>query len=263
MRTAILISSCDAFIDCWEPMIYSIKKSWPDCRYPIYLISNDKEINDSSVTFLKVGEDLGFASNLKKALKMIDYDYIIYFQDDYFIDNKVNSSSIEAHINHCKKNDIDFLKLSDESKLRDKLKINNSIYCRNPIDVKYSLNTEISIWKKDMLEKICVDGFTGWDFERKIISYILRNGIKINSETIYSSFYPQEGIKTVLGTAVRRGRWTKDGVKFLKENGFKEIIYKRKTESNLTTYLMSVYAQNSFLRIPVSIIIKILQKLNF
>ena len=59
-------------------MIFSLKKYWPDCPFPVFIVSNYEEIHDDSVIFLKVGEDKAFASNLKKALEMIDFQFIIY-----------------------------------------------------------------------------------------------------------------------------------------------------------------------------------------
>lgn len=262
MRTAILISSCDYFEDCWEPMIFSIKKFWPNCSFPIYIISNFKEIKDEKVAFLKVGEDRQFASNLKRALHMIDYESIIYFQEDYFIDSFVDNASIMAHIDHCHNEGLDFIKIGFDSMFRDALRIKDSIYCQNPINKKYSINTAISIWRRHTLEMLCIDGFSGWDFERKIIPFIRQNNITIRSEVLYSKVFPEQGIKCVDGTAVRRGKWTKSGREFLESNGFNRIIEGRKTESNLLLFLMSLYRPHSLLRIPVAITIKIFQKLN-
>ena len=262
MKTIVLISSCDGFLDCWEPMIYSIKKHWPDCPFPIYFVSNYKSSPEKTVTFLKVGKDLGFASNLKNALKMVDCEYVIYLQEDYFIDNAIDNFSIMNHIQHCKDNNIDLLKIDDYTVLRDNLRIKDTIYCENPIDIKYSLDTSAAIWKKSLLEQVCLEGYSGWDFERKIVPYIQAAGIKINSEIIHSSLFPQKGIKYVKYTAVTRGRWTRDGVRFLRENGFDNIISNRKVEGKLSAFFISLYSPLSILRIPISLIIKILQKIN-
>ncbi len=262
MNTAIIISSCDHFSDCWEPMIYSFKKKWPDCPYPIYFISNYKEMNTDYVNFLRVGKDLGFASNLKKALKMIEYNYVIYFQEDYFIDNIVNSRYIDKHLTYCIEKNIDYLKIKPDSLYRDNLRIGNSDYCKNPLDIKYSINTAIAIWKKDKLEELCVDGFSGWDFERKIIKYINNNNIEIVSETLHSSVFPLKGIAFINGTAIRRGKWTKAGIDYLKQNGFENRIKGRSIESDFLTKVISYYSPRSMFRIPVSLVIKVIQKLN-
>ena len=262
MNTAIVISSCDKFKDCWEPMIFSIKKYWSDCPFPIYFISNYEEIEDEKIKFIKVGKDLGFCSNLKKALKSIDDKYIIYFQEDYFIENSVNTKSILNHLNYCEENNIHFLKISDDLILKDKFRIEKSIYCLNDINEKYSINTAIAIWNKSKLEELCVDGYSGWDFERKIITYIKKNNIKINSQVIHSSCYLKEGIPSPPETAVRKGKWTKFGFEFLKNNGFNYLISNRKIEGKLVTFFSSIYSTNSILRYPIALLMRIAQKYN-
>ncbi len=37
---AILVCSCDKYADVWEPFFKLFFKFWPDCPYPIYLLSN-------------------------------------------------------------------------------------------------------------------------------------------------------------------------------------------------------------------------------
>jgi hypothetical protein len=240
-------------------MIYSFETSWPDCPFPIYVVSNFLELNNKNVIFLKVGKDMAFTTNLKKALKQIDYDYIIYFQDDYFLENAVNTKEILNHINHCHDHDIDYLKLENDAMLRDEYQIENSIYCRNPINIKYSLNTAVAIWNKRKLEELCVEGFTGWDFERKIIKYIKDNKIEVKAETIHSNFILEYGIKCVEGTAVRRGKWTLSGYNYLKTHGFDSLITRRDVESQILTFALSLYNPKSISRFPVSLLIKALQ----
>ena len=47
---------------------------------------------------------------MKKALELIDSDYIIFFLEDYFLKEKVNNYIINSHLVHCVKNSIDFFK---------------------------------------------------------------------------------------------------------------------------------------------------------
>lgn len=218
--------------------------------------------NDSSVKFLNIGFDLKFCSNLKKALNMINYEYIIYLQDDYFFSNIVNTSSIEDHLKHCIKNNLDFLKIDHYTNTRDNFRINSSDYCLNPIDAKYSIDTSASIWNKNTLTKLCIDGWDGWDFERKIITHISKNKIVLKSEILHSSVYPEKGIKYVHSTAVCRGRWTQSGVQYLHENGFDYLISNRPIQGVITTFLLTLYKPNKLLYMPISIIIKIFQWFN-
>jgi len=263
MKTAVVISSCDAFNDCWAPMIYSLKKFWPDCPFPIYFISNYKKINDERIKFINVGEDKGFASNLGYALKKVECDFIIYFQEDYFLIDYVNTEAIKDHICHCKKNNIDFLKIhGNDFLLRDNYRINESDYCKNPIDVRYSINTSVAIWKRDTLAKLCVEGYSGWDWERHIILFINQNGIKIKSEMLHSSCYKEKSITSLPGGAVAKGRWTQKGMHFLRDYGFVDVIEKREVEGKVLTRLAEFYNHHpkSLLRFPIVFILRLFLK---
>jgi hypothetical protein len=263
MTTAILVSSCDAFSDCWLPMIHSFRKYWPDCQHPINFVSNFEGIEDEGVTFVKVGQDKGFGSNMKRALEVIKADYVILFLDDYFLKEPVNNYIVNDHITHCIEKHVDFLKIDNSDIIyRDEKRIEDSFYCANPLDIKYSLNAAIAIWKKETLQSLCVEGFSAWDFERKGIDYINKSNININSETILSANFGKYTIKKIGGAgAVRKGRWTNEGINFLKENNFNSLISKREKEGEFTRYLTSLYSPSSLFWILPGLILRIIQKL--
>jgi hypothetical protein len=262
-QTAIVISSCDLFSDCWLPMIHSLNKYWPDCPYPIFIISNFKKLDEKGINFINVGEDKRFGTNTKKALELIEADHIIFFLDDFFLNEVVDNAVVRDHLNHCIEKNIDFLKIDYcDIIYRDELRIDDSIYCANPLDIKYSLNTAIAIWEKKALCYLCVEGFTAWDFERKGIVYLRQNNLKINSETIYSAIFEKMTIKKIgRSGAVSKGRWTTEGVKFLKENGFSHLIQNREIEGRITRYIASFYKPGSIFWIPFGVLLRILQKL--
>lgn len=211
--------------------MYSIKKYWPDCEYPIVIISNNKDWKNEEVTVVKVGDHKGWATDTLKAVSLTNYDYFIYFQEDYFLNKKVDNAAIKSHIEHCVKNKVDYLKIQPDFPKCDQYRIDGSDYCKNPPIKKYTINTAIAIWHRSLFEKICVPGYTGWDFEYKIIKYIESNHIEFNSEVLHTSVIYQKGITTIKGNAIQRGKWTPAGVEFLKENGFSNLIKERKVQN--------------------------------
>ena len=69
------------------------------------------------------------------------------------IDNVI----VKEHLNNCIQNNIDFLKIdSNDNMYRDELRIGKNLYCANPLNIKYSLNTAIAIWKSNPLYSLCV-----------------------------------------------------------------------------------------------------------
>jgi hypothetical protein len=263
MKTAILVSSCDAFSDCWLPMIHSFKKYWPDCEYPIYFVTNFKSIDEKGITFIKVGQDKGFGSNMNKALELIEVDTVILFLDDYFLNKCIKNTMIRSHITYFIKESIDFLKIDYHDIIyRDENRIGNSFYCENPLDLKYSVNTAIALWKKEVLKSLCVEGISAWDFERNGISNIKKKNLHIKSATILSTSIENNTIKKISGPgAVCKGRWTMEGIEFLKKNGFSSLISKREIEGKFTRYITSLYSPNSILWLPFGLILRIIQKL--
>lgn len=264
MNTAIVVSSCDLYSDCWLPMIHSLRKFWSDCPYPIYIVSNFESLDEVGINFIKVGEHKGFGSNMNRALDYIQEDNIIFFLEDFFLNEKVDNEIISQHIKYCSEKDIDFMKIdSCDIMFRDELRIENSCYCSNPIDRRYSLNLAIAIWKKNSFKSLCVEGYSAWDFERNGIDYIRKNNININSVTILSSCISKNTIKKIGGAgAVTKGRWTISGKNYLNENGFSFLLNKREVEGRFSRYLTSFYTPNSLLWLPFGLLLRIIQKLN-
>lgn len=257
IEITVLISSCDFFSDCWEPMIYSINKYWSDCPFPVYILSNNKEQKDGKVKFLKVGEDRGWADNLLKALHEIDSEYILYLQEDYWLNKNIDTDFIYKQIQHCDKEKIDYLRLSFP--FVDRYKIND-MYCKAPLGKhKSTLCLQTVVWRKSVLEKLLVSGWTGWNFENKIYTYIQKNNIKINALSLLSR-YAEKCFSYPDGTAVRKGRWTVGGYEYLIENGFDYLLNCREVEGKFRDYLNHFREKYPFLKYVGSILIRIMDK---
>lgn len=224
---SIVVSSCDAFKDCWEPFIYSIKRYWADCHYHIYILSNFDEIDTPhGISFIKVGEDKMFASNLKVVLKRIDSDYIIYLQDDYWLNKKVDNNRITSHINYCVNNQIDYMRLTFPFQSGKNV---NGIYRQHVLSQRYAICLQAAIWNRNTLSSLLRDGDSGWDFEYKIQKYAIQSHIRVKALGIKREF-ADGGFNYVRGTGVRKGRWTIEGYKFLVDHGFNSILKERERE---------------------------------
>src|SRR5690349_4844779 len=72
----VLIISFDGYSDIWKISITSFLKHWPDCPYPINLLTNHKSYPDPHIRSLCIGEDNDWSSNLLKGLEKINSEYI-------------------------------------------------------------------------------------------------------------------------------------------------------------------------------------------
>lgn len=261
-KIALMITSCDAYKECWKPMIHSLDKYWPDCEYPRYIISNFEEEVLPNTRFVKVGKDNKSWCNLTRmGMDDIGADIIIFFQEDYWLARPVNNEAIKAHIKYFEENGLDYLKIQKEM-LRDRDRIGESDYCENKPNIDYSINTAIAIWRVCTMRELMIKDWSGWEYERQIIPYIKENGITLKSQILHSSQFEEKGIQTIKDDAIVRGVWTRAAVKYLKENDMEDVIQKRKIMGPITSWL---YTHNpssqSILRYPFWGIIKLFKTL--
>lgn len=236
-KVAIMITSCDAYKDCWKPMIFSLDKYWPDCEWPRYVVTNYADEDLPNTTIVKVGDDKRSWCNLARmGMEAIDADYILFFQEDYWLGKPVDNEAIKAHVKYMDENNVDYLKIQDDIR-RDNLRIGDSDYCMNPIDMRYAFNTAIAFWRKSAMPQLLPTDWDGWKFERQITPYVKEKNIQINSQTLYSTEYASKGIKTITGDAIVRGVWTTAAVDFMKENGFEDVLAKREVMGPVNRWL--------------------------
>lgn len=254
--TAIIVNSCDAFSDCWRPFIHSVRKYWNDCPWPVYIISNNNSISTpEGISFIKIGEDKKFASNLKKAIEAIDSEYIIYLQEDYFLNKNVDQKSIEQHLLYCKQNNVDYMRLGMPFIKGEPVEC----YSANKLTDKYALCLQAAIWKRSTLRSLLFEGWSGWDFEYKIQDYAIKQGMDIKIFGLRKECN-EKGINYVTGTAVRKGKWTRSGYDFLKDEGFVTEIPKRGKEGYIFYHLQEI--QGVF-RLPALAIVKLMKKMKW
>jgi hypothetical protein len=93
-RTCVLVSSCDAYSDAWPPFFALLNRYWPDCPFPIYLISNHQPGKFDGVTSITLGQDRHWASNMLQVLDQLPFEQFLYFQEDYFLQRPVCTSTV-------------------------------------------------------------------------------------------------------------------------------------------------------------------------
>ena len=99
---SIIVNSSDGFEDCWIPFFTLFKKYWPDNESPVFLNSEFKNYEHPGLNIksTKVHEGvtdrkLTWSECLIKALQQVETPLVIYLQEDYFIESKVNQAKIQ------------------------------------------------------------------------------------------------------------------------------------------------------------------------
>lgn len=245
MKYSILVNTCDKFEDCWNPFFKLMSFYWPDCKGKIYLNTEFKDYSYPSINIISIKGCIGRKYNgkyatwsqcLKWALEVINTDLILYLQEDYFINNKVDNAMLEHYIQYMADHpEIPCIQLTDVGiPVRKIYDAKEHLHYSDPSYFSYTC-CQASIWRKDVLLKLIREHETAWNFEwwgSKRAHYLGMKFLTINHEWLRdgNDFFPY------LKTGVIGGKWYPPVVDLFKEHniqidfshrGFYDSNYKK------------------------------------
>jgi hypothetical protein len=224
----IVISSCDRYSDAWGPFFTLFFRYWPDCPFPIYLISTGRQFPDARVTTVPFPVDLGWSGNLIGTLKQITEPYIIYFQEDYFLKAKVDTDQVRSALDFIRNENAAYLRLYRP--YPDLPYKNHTLIGAISLNAPYRNCTQTAIWKTDLLLSLLRPGETGWDFE-------LRGGLERSRQLPEPFLAYKQPVINYVCTAILRGEYMWDAVRFCRREGIK-LDHKARKFENLLGYLV-------------------------
>ncbi len=230
-NVGVLVMSCDAYSDLWQPFFTLFERYWSDCPLPIYLSSNFKVFEHSKVKNISTQRATNWSDEMRETLRQFPHDYIIYFQEDYFLRKKVDNTLIFSILNTV---------------------INmNAAYCRlfpfPPPDLSsptegvgiiaphaiYRTSLQAAIWEKTSLLNLLSDNESPWDFE---VNASQRSSTMV--EPFLSVTNPKGGnIRTgdfpltYVASMVWQGRFLRRGVRFARREGLSLNFNARPTQT--------------------------------
>ena len=249
MKLAIVVQSCDKYYDLWDPFYKMFFKYWSDCPFPIYHVSESKTYDHQSVKPFITGMDVEWSGRLKMALNEIKEPYVLLLLDDYILIKKVNNEKIENCIRTLEETKAALLRLVPvPGPTMDYADYENI----GLIDKKkeYSISTQATIWDTKVLQDFLIDSETVWDFELKgteRADSILKNFLGIKKQKginrIESGDYPY----TYICTAVYKGKWMREAIKYLKKEKIYPDTTYRKMESFFEQLFRKTYSRSPYI----------------
>lgn len=219
-KTAILITSCDAFEDCWGPYAHGLHKYWPDCPFPVFLITNDKTFSDPSIKSLRIKPDRGWARNLRHAMDAVDAEILLYTHEDFWLSAPVDTAEILDFVGHVAADRADYIRLypapaPDEPFAADP---RLGVLADN---APYRTSLQAALWRKSVLQDLLRDDESCWGFEldgtprsRRYAERFLCVQPRI---AVPGRNHPI-GLHYVC-TAINKGRWATEAVQYAKREG--------------------------------------------
>lgn len=216
----VVITTCYKYKSIWPISITLLKKYWPDCPYEIIFLTDSKDDKDYSFNFHCIGKDLGWSSNLKEFLKKTKSTKIFLAVEDLLLKDKVNTDLFLKAQEYIDKYNLGSVRLEPYHRqtkygLLDWIDIDFGII--NPND-SYSITGQPTIWDKDTLLSLLIDGENPWQFEidgskrankisKKLIS------LKEGKERPYPYIY-----------GLKRGVYTSEALDFIKKENLSAFV---------------------------------------
>ena len=224
VKYAILINSCDAYSDVWDPFFRILEKTWPEAgKHPIYLNTETKDYKDSffNVQVLNCVDDpqkTHWGKRLLDALNRIEDDKILLMLEDFFFEAPVKNEEIDRCAEYLEQfNDISIIGFTSQMECLDSQWCEENQESRIPgyvirkKRVNYKFNAGPSMWRKKVLQRLTFKNDTPWEWE-----FYGNRRTWYSNDNIYGRIGNAPTIflyDMIHGGAVHRGKWTADSVR--------------------------------------------------
>lgn len=232
---AVLVCSCDAYSDLWDPFFKILYDQWSDKpeEWRIILNTETKKYsnpyyNIETMGLERKGKKLTWSNRMFKTLNKIDTEYVLVILDDYFQEKKIVQSRIDEVIGWMNKDpDIAAFYFSNIQDM-DKYHIKDNKYEGfelNKPGCPYCVCAQTGIWRRNHLIKYLCKYEDVWQFEEWASERAGYYKYKIYSAIKDSDYIFRH--KWEMGGALRGGKWSQYVPTLLKEHDI-EIDYSKR-----------------------------------
>lgn len=198
MNYKIVVASCDANKDLFEPFHILMEKYWPD--HPEIVYSTETVINPYYKTICKDYPLSSWTRRIKDTIDELDCDYILLMVDDLFLRYKVYNFEIDGLEKYFKSN-VAGINLEASFDKND-IKVDNLIMRRNPKG-KWKISVLCYLYDKKKLSNIFNRDCSPWEIENleKVFPY---DYLILKKDTILIWRDPKTNWRWGF---VRKGKW--------------------------------------------------------
>lgn len=214
---SLLVVSCDAYQDLWDPFTRLLAMRWPDCPFPVYLGSNHARCDAPNVTSITIGEDRSWTEGVGRMLDQIGGTHVLMLLEDFLLTHPVDTRRVLELTRVAQERDVGCLRIGltlPPSEAVPGLPGVGRIGPGRP----YRASTQAAIWRVDTLRRLLVEGFTAWDFEIK--------GTRLTTE-MEDEFWCAWPRVLRYHHGVERGRWLPEGLAICRRAGIVPDLERR------------------------------------
>jgi hypothetical protein len=218
----ILVSSCDAYADCWAPFFQLFEKYWHPYNHDIYLNTETTTYAYNDLVLycptpgLSAPAPLGWGDRLMRCLAALPYDIVLYLQEDYFLKADADVQAIDRLADLMLRDGLSHISLLSRSATLGNGQA-SEYPCLSPIPQKadYRISMQAGLWSVSALTSYLRRHETVWEFEW----YGTRRARRRRDTFLYvNDTYEEQRGKPMFpydATGVAHGRWARDVVEEL------------------------------------------------
>jgi hypothetical protein len=161
-NVTLLVNSFDGYSVCWPVFAHGLRKYWPTHPEQVRFITNHLDVNYGEA--IKVGPDRGWSANLLFALQRIDTPFVLYAQEDYWIDQPVDQEMMDAYLRLFEEEKADYLRLYPAPPPNRPLPEDERLGII-AVGAPYRTSTQMAFWRRQVLCDLLDPAESGWQYE--------------------------------------------------------------------------------------------------
>jgi hypothetical protein len=208
---AVLVNSSRGYRDCWFPFFRLLEIYWPECRFPLYLNVEEGLYQHPSlaVTCLthpdgSLGTRLPWSDQLLASLEMIPERYVLYMQEDYFLDAPVDHVRLEECLALAIGAGLGCVHLTPYGSHGGRTTAELPYLVDVPRISHYRFSNQAAIWDKAVLASYVRPGESAWETE---ILGTLRSWSRPEPVRAVMEAAAGGPVMSYTGTGIIRGTW--------------------------------------------------------
>lgn len=219
---AVLVYSCDAYADVWDPFFTLFRRYW-NCPYKVYLAAEHKRCLLTDVVTIN-HEAPTWTQRIRQTVADIPTKYIIGMCEDFFFRRDVRQHIIDKCIDMME-NDLSIACFNFEKDYNGATDSNVPHFGIKPPGHNFQKSCQPTLWRRDILLELLDCAMDPWEWEEsdttdKYKFYVWTGDI---DDIVFDYGYIRES-----WFGIRKGKWVEDDVKPLFEReGIKIDLGKR------------------------------------
>jgi len=165
-RVTLLVNSCDAYADLWDPFFTLLKRYWAPLTPRILLNTETKDYQFDGLPITCVHHTGPYGARMLHALAEVKTEYVVTLLDDFFLRQPVRLDRLEKILGWMDADpDIVYFTMDCTRLLRDWERDRYPGYRRAPVGSRYILNMQGAVWRTAKLAGYWRPDVSPWEWE--------------------------------------------------------------------------------------------------